>query len=112
MIGTTSGSILQINFKFNMSERDYERALEPLAGDIAAVPGLLWKVWLMNEAEGEAGGIYLFQDRPALDAYLNGPIMAGVCAHPALSGFSVKKFDVMGDLTAITRGPVPDLAFT
>ena len=112
MIGTTSGTILQINFRFNMSERDYERALTPLAGDIAAVPGLLWKIWLMNEVEGEAGGIYLFEDRAALDAYLDGPIMAGVCVHPALSGFSVKKFEVMEELTAITRGPLRELAFS
>jgi len=109
---TMPDKILQINFKFNMSERDYERALAPLAGDIAAVPGLLWKVWLMNEEEGEAGGIYLFKDGASLEAYLNGPIVAGVCAHPALSGFSVKRFDVMEDLTAVTRGPVRELAFS
>ena len=109
MIETMSGKIHQINFKFNMPERDYERALAPLAGDIAAVPGLLWKVWLMNEAEGEAGGIYLFRDGASLDSYLNGPIMTGVSAHPALSGFSVKRFDVMEDLTVVTRGPVREL---
>lgn len=105
-----SGKILQIDFKFNMSERDYERALTPLADDIAAVPGLLWKVWLINEVQSEAGGIYLFEDEASLDAYLHGPIMAGVSAHPALSGFSVKRFDVMEDLTAVTRGPVRELA--
>jgi hypothetical protein len=111
VIETMSGQILQINFKFNMSERDYERALAPLAGDIAATPGLIWKVWLMNEEEGEAGGIYLFRDRASLDAYLDGPIVAGVCAHPALSGFSMTRFEVMEDLTAATRGPVRELAF-
>jgi hypothetical protein len=46
-----------------------------------------------------------------LDAYLDGPIVAGVCAHPALSGFSMKRFEVMEDLTAATRGPVRELAF-
>ena len=76
---------------------------------IAAVDGLRWKVWLMNEDESEAGGIYLFEDSASLDAYLNGPIMAGVSAHPALSGFSVKRFDVMEALTAVTRGPVREL---
>jgi hypothetical protein len=111
VIETKSGKMLQINFKFNMSERDYERALTPLAGDIAAVPGLLWKIWLMNEEEGEAGGIYLFRDEASLEAYLNGPIVTGVCAHPALSGFSLKRFDVMTDPTSVTRGPVGEPAF-
>jgi len=31
--------------------------------------------------------------------------VAQVTSHPALSDFSVKQFDVMEDLTAITRGP-------
>ena len=47
------GKILQINFKFHMAREQYEAAVAPLAEPIAAVPGLVWKVWLMNEAEQE-----------------------------------------------------------
>jgi len=101
-----SGRIVQINFKFNVSGAEYEQAVSPLAGDIAAVAGLRWKVWLMNEAESEAGGIMLFEDGASAKAYLEGPIAAQIVTHPALSDFSVKQFDVMKDVTAITRGPV------
>ena len=34
----------------------------------------------------------------------------GITYHPALSGFSVKQFDVMPEVTAITRGPVMEKA--
>jgi len=101
-----SGRILQLNFKFSVSSAEYEQAVSPLAGDIAAVAGLRWKVWLMNEAESEAGGIMLFDDEASVKAYLEGPIVAQVTSHPALSDFSVKQFDVMEKVTAITRGPV------
>ncbi len=101
-----SGKILQVNFKFNVSSADYEQAVSPLANDIAAVPGLNWKVWLMNETGSEAGGILYFEDDASLQAYLNGPIVAAITSHPALSDFSVKQFDVMKDQTLITRGPV------
>jgi len=101
-----SGRILQLNFKFNVSPAEYEQAVSPLASEIAAVAGLRWKVWIMNDAESEAGGIYLFDDEAAVNAYLEGPIAAQVTSHPALSDFSVKQFDVMDDQTAITRGPV------
>lgn len=101
-----SGKILQINFKFNVPRADYEQAVSPMADDIAAVSGLRWKVWLMNEAESEAGGIMHFGDEASLQAYLEGPIVAAITSHPALSDFSVKQFDVMEDQTAITRGPV------
>jgi hypothetical protein len=52
---------------------------------------LRWKVWLMNEAQQEAGGIYLFDNKAAAEAYLN---------------ISAKLFDVMPDHSAITRGPL------
>jgi hypothetical protein len=101
-----AGRILQINFKFNVSRAEYEQAASGLVNGIAAVAGLRWKVWIMNEAEQEAGGIYLFDDEASVKAYLEGPIVAQVTSHPALSDFSVKQFDVMDEVTAITRGPV------
>ncbi len=50
--------IVQLNFKFGVSAADYAGTVKPMAEDFAAVPGLRWKVWLMNEKESEAGGIY------------------------------------------------------
>lgn len=100
-----SGRVLQINFKFNVTQAQYEQAVAPLAAPIAAVAGLRWKVWITNAQESEAGGIYLFQDEATANAYLAGPIVAQVVSHPALHSFSVKQFDVMPDVTETTRGP-------
>ena len=52
----------------------------------------------------KAGGIYLFADSVSLEAYLNSEIVAGIVSHPALSDFSVKQFDVMTEVSAVTRG--------
>ena len=101
-----SATILQINFKFSVSRSDYEQAVSPLADPISGVAGLRWKVWIMNEAESEAGGIMLFDDAASVQAYLAGPIVAQITSHPALSDFSVKQFEVMEGQTAITRGPL------
>ena len=101
-----SGKILQINFKFSVSPAEYTEAVTPLAEPIAATPGMAWKVWIMNGDEREGGGVYLFESGAAVDAYLNSEIVAGIVSHPALSEFSVKQFDVMEKVTAVTRGPV------
>lgn len=101
-----SQKILQINFKLGVSTRDYEQACQPAAQPIADTPGLRWKVWLINEAEREAGGLYLFDDEASVQAFLAGPIVAAVKSNPALSDISAKMFDVLEGLTAITRGPV------
>jgi hypothetical protein len=97
---------MQLNFKFSVTGAEYEQAVAPLASDFSAVPGLRWKIWMLNEAESEAGGIYMFEDEASVSAFLAGPLAAQVTSHPALSEFSVKQFDVMGKLTEVTRGPV------
>jgi hypothetical protein len=98
--------ILQINFRFSVTPDEYSSAVMEMANDFAAVDGLKWKVWIMNEKRKEAGGIYLFKDQSSLDALLNGPLAAAVTSHPALKDFSVRQFDVMPDITAVTRGTV------
>jgi hypothetical protein len=101
---------MQLNFKFSVTGEAYTQAVSPLADDFAAVPGLRWKIWMINEAESEAGGIYFFDDEASIQAYLESPLAAIVINHPALSDFSVKQFDVMEAVTAITRGPVEEPA--
>ncbi len=101
-----SARLLQLNFNFSVTGPEYEAAVGPLAKDFAALDGLIWKIWMINEEEGEAGGIYLFEDEASVKAYLEGPLAAGVISHPALSEFSVKQFDVMEGVTEVTRGPI------
>lgn len=101
-----SVQILQINLKYNVPTGELKAAFDGLVDDIAAVPGLRWKVWILNEANQEAGGIYLFEDADSVQAYLGGQIVAGIKAHPAVSDISVKQFGVVEDLTAKTRGPL------
>jgi hypothetical protein len=102
-----SQKILQVNFKFSgVSRAELEQAWLPAAQPIADTPGLRWKVWLMNEAEHESGGLYLFEDEASVQAFLAGPIVAAVKSNPAFSHISAKLFDVLETHTAITRGPV------
>ena len=104
--------ILQINFTLNASAAEYRRICESVAQTIADVPGLVWKVWLLNEQESEAGGIYLFQDEQSLAAYLSSPIIAKIKTLPQLREISAKRFDTIPDVTAVTRGPIPALTTT
>ena len=101
-----SKKILQLNFKFSVTGDEYGQAVASLADQFAAVPGLIWKIWMINEAEHVAGGIYFFQDDASLKAMLDGPLAAQVMSHPALSDFDAKIFDVMEEVTTVTRGPV------
>lgn len=101
-----SEKILQLNYKFNGTRKEYEDVVAPLANDFAAIPGLHWKVWLMNEANKEAGGLYLFANDTSLQNFVAGPLATKVKTHPTLSSISVKQFDILERPTSITRGPI------
>ena len=98
--------ILQVNLKFSIPRADLETAWLGAAQPIADTPGLQWKVWLMNEAESESGGIYLFESKDAAEAYMGGPIIASLKASPAVSNISAKLFDVMPEHSGVTRAPL------
>ena len=100
-----SKTVLQINFKFSVSPAELAEGFAPLAEPIAKVPGLRWKIWSLNEAASEFAGIYLFDNADSAQAYLEGPIIAQVSKHPALSDISAKQFGVLDEFSAITRGP-------
>ena len=99
-------TILQISFKLNMSGKDYAQAITPLAQAVADVAGLQWKIWLLNESTREAGGIYLFEDQHAANAFLSGPLIAQLTNAPSIADVCAAQFNVLGALTSITRGPV------
>ena len=102
--------ILQINFRLRTSTSEYQNLCQSVAQAFADVPGLRWKIWLLNDRGNEAGGIYLFESDQALTDFMFGPLAAQVESHPAVYDFSAKTFEVMEEVTAITRGPVSAMA--
>ncbi len=105
-----SMKIVQVNMKFKIPRSALEAAWLPAAQPIADTPGLLWKVWLMNEADHATGGIYLFESEGAVQDYLNGPIVASLKSSPDVSDITVKVFDVLGAHSAVTRAPLQAMA--
>jgi len=98
--------ILQINFDLNVPVADYQKMVDSVAHAFLDVPGLMWKIWLLNPASQEAGGIYLFDSQASLDAYRNGPLVAQLRGLPSIRNISMKQFEVMPEVTALTRGPI------
>ena len=98
--------ILQINFNLNVPVAEYQKMADSVAAAFIDVPGLKWKIWLLNPVTQEAGGVYLFESQTSLDAYLNGPLVAKLRALTAIRNVSIQQFEVMPEVTALTRGPV------
>lgn len=104
--------LLQVNFSFDMPAADYVGAVAPLAEAVAAVPGLHWKIWLLDADAQAAAGIYLFEDAASAQAYLEGPILAPFFTNPAIRDVSAKLLNILDEPTAVTRGPVREFIRT
>jgi hypothetical protein len=97
--------ILQMDFAYaGPWKAEMTRALRGVADDIAASPGLRWKLWTENEETREAGGVYLFDDEASARAYatMHTERLAGFGIGPVRT----RLFDVNGDLSRVTQAPL------
>jgi len=101
--------LVQVNYSFDMAPEAYTSAVEPYAELVAALPGLRWKIWLVNGEKCEGAGIYLFEDTASAKAYLKGPILSPFFENPAIRDVSVRQSTILNEPTAITHGPVHEL---
>ena len=99
-------TIIQINYKFEMTRAEYEQGALGSASTIAASPGLRWKVWIVNDEAREAGGIYLFDDEASARAYIASPHIARVRSNPKIKDWNYKLFAVNEAPGLITHAPM------
>ena len=100
-----SQQIVQVNFQFKGSVEEYKRAAEMVTKAFAALPGLLWKIWLVNEDSKEGGGIYLFANKTVVDNYKNSDIFKSMLANPDYINFSIKQYDMLEGPGKTTHAP-------
>ena len=102
-----TGVILEVDFTYDFeTAEEYIAEVSPLAEQFAAVEGLIWKAWTINEETQRAGAVYLFASAEARTAYLESDLAAMVASHPALSDFRVQEYAVMAAESLITHAPV------
>lgn len=97
--------VLQCDFPYaGPWGEEMNRVMESLAKSINDEPGFIWKIWTVNEAKKEAGGIYVFNSEENACAYLKKHelrlLSAGI---PHVTGkiFAVNEF-----LSGINGAPV------
>ena len=91
-----------ITFQSEARLEDLQGPFLEVAEALLDVPGLLSKTWIQ---EGERiGGFFIFSDAASAEAYLHGPIAAGIKANPAFSDFEVRQLTVLEDFSAMTNG--------
>jgi hypothetical protein len=105
----TPYAVLHLRFKLRVSPDVLLAQSREAATIIASVEGLIWKIWVLQEEEFEMGGMYLFANREAAEAYLNHPLVQAVCSNPAVLSTQSQLWEVESSLSALTRAPLRDI---
>lgn len=86
-----------------VADEDFAKANQEFAAAMAAVPGLLAKIWLKAPQGGIYGGVYLWRDRAAYEAFMASELWASVVEDDSLSDLESRDYAAMENMTALTQ---------
>jgi Putative mono-oxygenase ydhR len=81
----------------------YRAHAEAAAPAFTQIPGLRAKAWLANPSMNTYGGVYAWESREAMEAYISGPIFGALLANTGIADVVTRDFDVIERPTEITR---------
>lgn len=87
----------------DMTHEQYTQVCAELAPAFAAIPGLGAKIWLTDPGGARYGGIYLFDDAAAGDAFLGSALARSVATNQHFAELTVRRYDVDAATTARTQ---------
>jgi hypothetical protein len=76
-------TLLVVTYRLRIPSADFRAHARTAAARIAEAPGLLWKVWGLDDETGFGTSTYLFRDGASAKAFAEGPTIAGLRDGPA-----------------------------
>lgn len=93
-----------ITFQSSVNLDDLVGPFTQYATALQRIEGLVVKTWIQDGAT--LGGFHIFTDRRAADDYLASEMVAGLTANDAFSGFEIRHFAVLEELSCMTGSPL------
>lgn len=103
---TMTKKVLTVKYNYSMPTEEFRKITSSVAAKFLEIPGLSWKIWLINEDRKEAGGVYLFDSATDLEPFLNSNLFAALTNDPAFSNLQSDSFDVAEAQSIITKAPL------
>jgi hypothetical protein len=101
---TSRPACVEVHYQVAGNLDAYRTRAAATAPHLAGLPGLIWKLWLLDEPTGEAAGIYLFADAAAAHAFVASPMLEALRQSPGISGVRARVLPVVADLSRATYG--------
>ena len=93
--------ILVINFSADASPEQFDALVQEDAPIFAKNDGLIHKHFIFNHEEKTYGGVYMFESKDALKAYMDGEIYKLVIENPDWSNHLVRHYEVHAEASKI-----------
>ena len=89
----------------DISQAEYlKQMVIPDAPILADVSGLISKVWLADEDRNTFGGFYLWENKTAMEDFMNSDLVKAVVSRPFVKNVSSVDYEVNQSASLITRG--------
>src|SRR5215510_9946015 len=86
-----------------ITDDEFIEANKEFADAMAAVPGLVAKIWLKGADDGAYGGVYLWEDEAAYQDFLASELWTEALKDDSLMDLASRDYGVMADLTQMTQ---------
>ena len=93
--------ILVINFSAETTPEQFDDLVKADAPVFAKIGGLIHKNFIFNHEEKTYGGVYMFESKTALKAYMSGDIFKSVVENPDWSDHLVRHYEVHSEASVI-----------
>jgi hypothetical protein len=97
--------ILQVNVNYDSPEVAANQGTVEQGKELEFLPGLQWKVWLIDKETFSGGGIYLFESKEAAQAWEKDAIRI-LTGTDGLRNVTTHIFDIIESPSRITRAPL------
>lgn len=93
---------VHVEYELVVTAEEWSASCEAAADKLRQLPGLEWKLWLVDAAARSGGGIYLFRTAADADTFVHGPVLDGLRTNPAVRDVRVRSYAINAALSART----------
>lgn len=94
--------LVTVRYRVQGDQTHFRHDMTRAAGVIAGIPGLVWKIWGIDQDRGVGASAYLFASEASARAFIAGPTIERLRSRPDVTDVSFELAPVDRDLSEMT----------
>ena len=94
--------LVAVRYRVHGDHAHFRHDMKEVAGLIAGIPGLVWKIWGIDQDRDTGVSAYLFASEASARAFIAGPMIERLRSRPDVTDVSFELAPVDQDLSEMT----------